>query len=43
MLGTGTYMVLMTSIYVNVFILSFVGDRLKEEVKLTFTLFAFEG
>ncbi|KAG7198575.1 hypothetical protein KM043_005939 [Ampulex compressa] len=31
LLGMGTYFVLMTSIFVNVFIISFIGDRLKEE------------
>ena len=31
-LNMGTYFVLMTSIFVNVFIISAIGDRLKEEV-----------
>lgn len=31
----GTYFVLMTSIFVNVYIISAIGDRLKEEVDLT--------
>jgi len=31
-LSMGTYFVLMTSIFVNVYIISAIGDRLKEEV-----------
>ena len=31
-----TYCVLMTSIFVNVFIISFIGDRLRQEVLLQF-------
>lgn len=34
-LNTGTYFVLMTSIFVNVYIISAIGDRLKEEVHFT--------
>lgn len=32
-LGMATYAVLMTSIFVNVFIISFVGDKVKEQVR----------
>lgn len=35
----GTYFVLMTSIFVNVYIISAIGDRLKEEVHYTICLY----
>ncbi|PBC34558.1 Odorant receptor 49b [Apis cerana cerana] len=35
-LSTVTYFVLMTSIFVNVFIISFIGDRLKQEMEIQY-------
>lgn len=43
MIGVMTYAVLMTSIFVNVFIFSFTGDRLKEQVHILLLLFSFES
>ena len=38
MIGVMTHAVLMTSIFVNVFIFSFTGDRLKEQVIFIFSI-----